>query len=55
VSAANTASGAFALTAGSKDAAIVITLNPGNYSVIVTGAGGTTGAAMVEVYEIPSP
>lgn len=55
ISAAATATGAFALTAGSKDSAILVTLPPGNYSAIVSGAGNTTGAALVEVYELPNP
>jgi hypothetical protein len=45
--------GAFALPAASKDAAILVTLAPGNYSVQVTGVGGTSGVALVEVYEVP--
>jgi kumamolisin len=44
--------GAFALTAGSADSAIVVTLPAGNYTAIVTGVGGTTGTALAEVYEI---
>jgi uncharacterized protein (DUF1800 family) len=44
--------GAFNLVAGSKDSAIVATLAPGNYTAQVTGAGGTTGLALVEVYEV---
>lgn len=43
--------GAFALQSGSKDAALLITLQPGAYSVVVTGAGNTTGVALVEVYD----
>jgi hypothetical protein len=39
-----------------KEAAIAPTLNPGNYTALVTGVGGTTGTALVEVYdESPSP
>ena len=30
--------------------AILVTLNPGAYTAIVTGAGGTTGIGMVEVF-----
>ena len=45
--------GAFALPANSLDAAIVATLIPGNYTVQVSGVGGTTGLAIVEVYEVP--
>ena len=55
ISAASSAVGAFPLLAGSKDAAIVITLMPGNYSAVVSGANGGTGAGLVEVYEIPAP
>jgi alpha-tubulin suppressor-like RCC1 family protein len=33
----------------SRESAILITLNPGPYTAIVTGAGGTTGVAIVEV------
>jgi hypothetical protein len=46
-------SGGWALTTGSNDAVIVTTLQPGLYSAILSGANGTSGAAMVEVYEIP--
>ena len=55
VNAAINATGAFPLPRGSADAALVLTLPPGQYSAIVTGANGTRGAAMVEVYEIPTP
>lgn len=44
--------GAFSLTGGSADSAIVVTLPPGNYTAIVTGVGSTTGTALAEVYEI---
>jgi len=45
--------GAFALPANSKDAALVATLAPGNYTAQVSGVGATTGVALVEVYEMP--
>jgi len=35
------------------EAAILITLNPGPYTAIVSGVGGTTGVGLVEVYEVP--
>jgi Matrixin len=39
-----------------KEAAIARTLSPGRYTVLVTGVGGATGTALVEVYdESPSP
>ena len=50
---ASTAAGAFPLTAGSKDAAMLVTLPPGNYSAVMSGTANTTGAGLVEVYEVP--
>lgn len=50
--AAASATGAFSLVAGSKDAALLITLAPGAYTAHVTSASGT-GIALVEVYELP--
>ena len=44
--------GAFPLHSGSNDSAIVATLPPGAYTAQVTGANGTTGIALVEVYEV---
>lgn len=43
---------AFAWADGSKDAAVVMTLPPGLYTAIVSGAGGTTGVGLVEVYDV---
>ena len=37
----------------SKDAALLVTLNPGAYTVHVTGAAGTTGVALVEIFDVP--
>jgi hypothetical protein len=45
--------GAFALTNGSKDAALVLLLDPGAYTVQLSGAGRTTGVGLIEVYEMP--
>ena len=42
---------AFALPPGSKDAAVVTTLDAGLYTVRVEGIGGTTGVALIEVYD----
>ena len=54
LTAAFTSVGAFALPAAtSKDAALLISLPPGGYSVQATGVGGTTGVGIVEVYEVP--
>lgn len=44
---------AFSLTAGSADAAFVVTLPPGGYTVQASGVGDTTGVALVEVYLVP--
>ena len=43
--------GEFPLPTGSKDAALLVTLQPGSYTVVVTGVGNTTGVALVEVYD----
>ncbi|HEY5227892.1 MAG TPA: hypothetical protein VIJ19_05090, partial [Opitutaceae bacterium] len=52
--AAETATGAFAFATGSNDAAILITLPPGTYTAVLSGATSTTtGVGLVEVYEVP--
>jgi hypothetical protein len=53
IAAASTAAGAFALADDAKDAALVLTLNPGNYTLQITGKPGSGGVALVEVYELP--
>lgn len=46
-------SGAFTLQAGSKDAALLVTLEPGAYTVIVSSVTATvTGQALVELYDL---
>ena len=45
--------GAFALASGSRDAALLVTLLPGGYTAQVSGVNQTTGAALVEIYEVP--
>ena len=46
--------GAFGLPDGaSKDAVLLVTLDPGVYCAKVSGASNTAGIALVEVYEIP--
>ena len=52
LTAAFNAVGAFALPVTSKDAAVLVTLPPGNYSVQASGTANTTGVALVEVYEV---
>ena len=44
--------GAFAYPAGSADSALVLVLPPGNYTANISGANGTTGTALVEVYQV---
>jgi hypothetical protein len=45
--------GAFGLTTGSRDAALLVTLPAGGYTVQVSGVAGATGLAIIEVYEVP--
>ncbi len=45
--------GAFPLNAGSRDAALVVTLQPGTYTAQLSGVGGTSGLGLIEVYELP--
>ncbi|GAB5561522.1 MAG: carbohydrate-binding protein [Synoicihabitans sp.] len=45
--------GAFQLQPGSLDAALRITLEPGAYSVALSGNDGGTGEAIIEVYDLP--
>jgi hypothetical protein len=50
-----TSVGAFPLAAAtSKDAALVVSLSPGSYTVHVSGVGATAGNALVEIYELPT-
>lgn len=45
--------GAFALPSGSRDAAMVMTLEPGVYSAHASGVGfGTNGEGMIEIYDL---
>lgn len=52
IATAATAVGAFPFTAGSTDSAILMTLDAGRYTAQVSGNGGTTGVAIVEVYKV---
>jgi YVTN family beta-propeller protein len=38
-----------------RESAILITLNPGAYTAIVSGVGGATGVGIVEVYTVTPP
>ncbi|MBL9201208.1 MAG: DUF1800 family protein [Opitutaceae bacterium] len=44
--------GAFSLPAGSRDAALLLDVPPGNYTIQVPGVAGATGPALVEVYDL---
>lgn len=52
IAAAGQAAGAFAFAAGSKDAAVLVTLPPGAYTAVVSGGTTGTGSALVEIYEL---
>ena len=53
LSAAFLQTGAFPFGAGSKDAALIADLAPGqNYTIQVSGVGNTTGIALIEVYDL---
>lgn len=47
--------GAFPLAANSKDAVIVATLAPGNYSAQTSSPTGQTGVVLVEAYDADNP
>ena len=48
------AAGASPLTPGSRDAAVVLTLATGcRYTVVVRGVSGSSGEALLEIYEVP--
>ncbi|MCF3650499.1 chondroitinase-B domain-containing protein [Synoicihabitans lomoniglobus] len=50
IASAASAVGAFALEEGSADAAALLTLPPGPYTVHTSGVGGDTGTALIEIY-----
>lgn len=45
--------GAFPLPIGSRDAAMLVTLAPGSYTAVIEATDNSTGAALIELYEIP--
>lgn len=45
--------GAFALEETSKDAAMLVNLAAGSYTVQISGLGDTAGTALIEVYDVP--
>jgi hypothetical protein len=52
IAAAAVQAGAFALATGSRDAAMLVELGAGSYTVTVSGVGSTTGTALVELYVV---
>jgi hypothetical protein len=50
---AATRAGAFALSANSRDAAMLVQLDPGAYTAVVSDTSGATGVSLVEVHEVP--
>jgi len=44
--------GAFPLVAGSRDAVLMVTLEPGAYTVEVAAQGAVGGEVLVEVYGV---
>ena len=54
IATAATEAGAFALTTGSRDAALLVTLKPGSYTAQVKASQVTSsGVALIEIYEVP--
>jgi hypothetical protein len=52
IASASNAAGAFALNNGSKDAAMIVMLAPGAYTVQLSGVNNGQGIAIVEVYDV---
>jgi hypothetical protein len=45
--------GAFALTPGSADSAMIVDLSAGAYTMQLSGVDNTDGVALAEIYEVP--
>jgi cyclophilin family peptidyl-prolyl cis-trans isomerase len=45
--------GAFSLDPGSADAALLLVLDPGSYTAVLSGKSGGTGTGLVEFYLVP--
>jgi hypothetical protein len=52
VAAAAVSVGAFPFVAGSRDSALLVTLEPGAYTAQISGNEDTTGVALMEVYSV---
>jgi hypothetical protein len=55
ITSVGTSVGAFSLASGSADSAVVVSLPAGAYTAQVSGVNGSTGVALAEVYEVPTP
>jgi hypothetical protein len=55
ISAAFASTGAFVLPSGSADSALLLSLPPGAYTAQVSGLNNTTGNALIEAYQVPTP
>ena len=55
ISSAAARSGAFAFPAGSADSAILTTLAPGGYTVLMSAGTGAAGVGLLEVYDLAAP
>jgi len=54
VIAAETSTGAFTYSStSSHDSAVVLSLQPGGYTVQASSASGAPGATLIEIYEVP--
>ncbi len=53
LAAATAATGAFALRESDGDSAMVVTVEPGNYTAIAQGFDGATGVCLLELYVVP--
>ena len=53
LAAAATAVGAFPLSSSSQDAALLIAIKPGSYTIQVAGPALAEGTALIEVYPLP--
>ena len=52
ITAAAAGVGAFALTPGDLDTAVLVQLEPGTYTVTLKGLNGTTGEVLAEIYDV---
>jgi hypothetical protein len=53
VASVSASAGAFSLSSGSADSALVVSLSPGAYTMQASGVNNSTGVALAEIYETP--